>query len=986
VWTDYFETNCGADRKNRNAPGTYKSKASTGIPLARTEMCHGCGRVNHVREDCTLKSHPQFNKTGSWSGSQTQLLCSSHNIRGGVLPFKTFADGKDLPNPIPPPSERTKKADGEARNKKRKGNEYVLAMSHDIPKPNSAETYISIAYNGEVAELTQQYLNTVNTAYTNSNYTLVNNKLIKTYTLYDNGSKQGNYINKETADRLKDTADEDFKDNIIISSTKTICSCFKDDCRISLGSINLNVFFFNELINLYETFVLKAEIIDSDYDLIIGKPTIIKQKLITKLPTYFSTDTAFIEDEVPPLPIHPNSAQYNTVEGLRSSSKPTHPMLANQCPLERRLPVEDPPPKMALQLLYINERKHVRELLDYEPDNDGVDERYQPPPWDNIAEETELLDMVKIYGPPHLQAKLKTLLTEFSDVFSETVRPIPADIPPMEIEIDTLRWERNCNRGPPRPQSSAKEQEIKKQTDLMLSLNVIQTSTATEYSQVLLTPKPGDKWRFCIDYRRANDVSAGRAWPIPTIVPMLMRIGVLKPKFFCKLDLTSGYFQAPLHTNSRRISAFICFLGIFEWLRVPMGLKGAPAYFQQMLATIVLAGLMYVVCELYIDDIIIPATNEEDLIERLQKVLTRFRKYRITVNPKKCEFGLNEIEYVGHVINETGLSFSKEKIQEVLDFQKPTHMKGLRSFLGLANYFRDHIRNHSIIVKPLHDIVKNYERRKVLQWTPESDKAFIDIQTEISNCPTLFFMDSTAPVVVQTDASDYGIGAYMFQIVDEKETPIAFISKALTPPQCRWPVPEKEAYAIWYALTKWSHLLRDIHFTLQTDHKNLTYINMEGSPKVRRWKIDIQEYDCDVQHIKGEDNPVSDTFSRLCQVNECEHVYAFDDDKIPREFYYKIGTVHNSTVGHHGVERTLAKLQQVGETWVQMRLHVKKFIKSCPLCQKLSHIKPALHTHPFTTSSFNPMEVLNMDTIGPMTSDENGMTYILVIIDCFTRF
>ncbi len=418
---------------------------------------------------------------------------------------------------------------------------------------------------------------------------------------------------------------------------------------------------------------------------------------------------------------------------------------------------------------------------------------------------------------------------------------------------------------------------------------MITKSQASEYSQILLTPKPDDKWRFCIDFRALNETSESMGWPIPNIKLMLQRLGSKRAKFFCVIDLTSGYYQAPLSEESRWLTAFITFFGIFEWLRVPMGLKGAPSYFQQMMATIVLAGLIYYICEAYLDDIIVYAETEEELVQRLREVFERFRKFRLTLNPDKCQFGVNEVEYVGHVINESGLSFSREKLNKVLVFPIPVIAKGLKCFLGLANYFRDHVRNHSIIVKPLHDMLKNYDKHRKLIWTKEGQDAFYLIKEEINKCPTLFFMEEHSEVFLYTDASDYGIGAYLFQKgADGVEKPTAFISKSLIKEQLGWSVPEKEAYAIYYALTELSYLIRDIHFTLKTDHKNLIYINTEGSPKVKRWKLQIQEFDFDIEHVAGVDNVVADSFSRLCAVSEETEEFActlLEEFKIPKDKY-----------------------------------------------------------------------------------------------------
>ena len=206
----------------------------------------------------------------------------------------------------------------------------------------------------------------------------------------------------------------------------------------------------------------------------------------------------------------------------------------------------------------------------------------------------------------------------------------------------------------------------------------------------------------------------------------------------------------------------------------------------------------------------------------------------------------------------------------------------MKSFLGLANYFRLHIRNHSDIVEPLNAAVNPYRKNQKLgEYTPAMDKAFTDIKQMIDDCPTLYFFNPEAPVFLQTDASNHGIGAYLFQVVDGVEKPIEFLSKTFTDEQTRWSTPEQEAYAIFYALRKWDHLLRDVKFTLQTDHKNLIYTNTSGSAKVKRWKMLIQEYDFRIEHIPGVANIVADAFSRLCHTTETRSEF---DQAASKEF------------------------------------------------------------------------------------------------------
>ena len=218
-------------------------------------------------------------------------------------------------------------------------------------------------------------------------------------------------------------------------------------------------------------------------------------------------------------------------------------------------------------------------------------------------------------------------------------------------------------------------------------------------------------------------------------------------------------------------------------------------------------------------------------------------------------------------------------------------------------------------------------RIKKLDWTPEFTQRFEEVKDKVGNCPQLFFMDDNLPVYLHTDASDYGIGAYLFQLEESgKERPIAFISKSLAQERLRWSVPEKEAFAIFYAFQKLEYLIRDRYFVLRTDHKNLTYINQEGSAKVRRWKLAIQEYNFDIEHIAGEKNVVADAFSRLCaHTYEDEDLLCLlDNFHIPKDKYKLIASVHNSVAGHNGVEKILDKLEAMGEPdWLHRREHVK---------------------------------------------------------------
>jgi hypothetical protein len=282
-----------------------------------------------------------------------------------------------------------------------------------------------------------------------------------------------------------------------------------------------------------------------------------------------------------------------------------------------------------------------------------------------------------------------------------------------------------------------------------------------------------------------------------------------------------------------------------------------------------------------------------------------------------------------------------------------------------------------------------------LHWTTETLTQFQKLKEAVNNCPKLFFVDDKSPIFLHTDASNYGIGGFLFQLVEDKKVPIMFLSKTLTKQERRWSTYEKEGFSIFYCFVKMEHLLRDTYFILRTDHKNLTFINTDFREKVKRWKMHIQHYDFDVEHIKGEENIEADGFSRLLPLPEDEEqemLFAFREqewleERLPRKIYDEIAAIHNSEIGHFGVEKTLHKLDLAKKEWKGRRNDVEKFIKKCPACQKMSFIKQAIETQPFTLASYSPFDRICVDAIGPLpvdTSTENK--YILTVTDAFSRF
>ena len=335
--------------------------------------------------------------------------------------------------------------------------------------------------------------------------------------------------------------------------------------------------------------------------------------------------------------------------------------------------------------------------------------------------------------------------------------------------------------------NSDKQTAIREQVDALLRLGVIDVSSAPACSQVHLVPKPDGKWRFTLDFVQLNACTGAlEGWPIPNISDTLKSIGDAKPTVFGLIDFTAGYHQTPLDKDSRVFTAFICAFGLF----------------QRSMEGVVLAGLVYIICEIYIDDVLIHGRSEEEFLVNLRNVLDRLRKFNVAANPKKTKLGLSEVEYVGHVVFSEGTSFTDEKRLKVLAFPRPETHRGLLMFIGLASYFRDHVPNITEMLKPLRDMIlvaKGANLSKKLIWTEERIAAFKECQIAVSNCQLLYFLDDTT-IPIYTDASDYGVGAYFYEMRDGKVRVIRFFSKSLTGAQLNWSTIEKECYGLYWAV------------------------------------------------------------------------------------------------------------------------------------------------------------------------------------------
>jgi hypothetical protein len=950
------------DPSNNGQPPKGKTASGGGDSI----QCNGCGRRKWKGCPCKCEGHPDRNTTSApFSQSATLRTMRDRGCNFECLDLRSRADGSALD------AETTKVLAASAKR-------FDEAKAKLFPKAKSSlpSKGASTSKKGKMdlfalPAITNDFSDNHVVKLPIFNVIAHSGASVQVNTLLDSGSLQGNFLSQQISDFLK-------REGTICVNSSVLIRLANDRNTIkSNGSFYCDISFFNELKNVMETITsCFVRVLESKFDLIIGLPTIRAYNLTQKIPSFF------VDDGTPVLNVRSGDTKLIESDPLSISNMKERTRRARSSSMSNLI--------KELQLCTIGDVVDKLDLIDAVDNSDYI--TWPENPFDTPEEEHSghFLERIDIQGSEGLQTSLKKLCQSFPEIFLEQVQRNPARVTPMKLEVDKTKWETKDNSLPCRQQSKSKQDEIDKQVTNYLKLGVIKPCSAAYHSQVHLVPKPKpNEWRFCLDFVRLNTCTKGiEGWPIPNVAAMLNRIGSRGATIFGVLDLTSGYHQTPIDEASQIFTAFKCIRGVYCWQRVPMGLKNAASYFQRVMATEVLSEIIHISCELYIDDILVFGRDEQEFLDNVRDVFTRLQKHGITLNPKKCQLGLRKVVYVGHELDGTTLSFSKEKRLKVLEFPIPKTKKDLQSFLGLVNYFRDHVPNITELLHPLRVIMPEQKKKyATLTWTPEAEAAFHQARKTVSNCQALFFPAEHGKIVVMTDASDYGIGAYIYQIVDGKERPIIFMSKSLHGAELNWSTIEKEAYAIFSTLTKFAHLLRDSKFLLRTDHKNLTYINLGVSQKVQRWKLALQEFDFDIEHVAGIDNTVADAFSRLCPppIHDV-NILRIEDVTIPPEARLRISQHHGPLVGHFGVEKTMKMLHKNQLRWRHMRAHVRKFIHECPSCQKLSQIKPAIKAFRFTAASYHPMDVLNIDTIGPVAKDDFGNEHIIVIIDAFTRW
>jgi hypothetical protein len=589
-------------------------------------------------------------------------------------------------------------------------------------------------------------------------------------------------------------------------------------------------------------------------------------------------------------------------------------------------------------------------------------------------------------------------------------------------------------RQPFRNLSPEKLEVAKKDFEELVRIGVCRRSSSPWASPLHMVEKKDKSWRPCGDFVRLNEITVHDSYPLPLLRNFAYNLaGSTK---FSKIDLVKAYHQIPMRASDVPKTAIITPFGLFEYIRMPFGLKNSAQSFQRLMDRVT-QGLKRVF--VYLDDILVASATEEEHVDDLRQLFTRLSKHGLIINMAKCVFGVTQIEFLGHKVSGAGVQPLPGRLRALEEYEKPKDEKGLSRFLGIINYYHRFIRGCAELTREVSGLLPTTRKAttRPIAWTEDTEKAFRELKESLGRQATLAFPTPGAKLRVCTDASEFALGAVLEQETQQGVwQPLGFYSRKLRQPERNYSAFDRELLAVHQAIVHFREFLEGRDFHVLTDHKPLTTAMSSTSPtslarRRRQWQY-ISEFTTDVRHLAGATNVVADAFSRLgstevvaavredsieirlaeaqarcmdCKrwsepgtrplgcpftAEKCEGVNLLGLKEkecfrvlVPPDMRREIvQQIHE--LAHCGKKPT-TRIIKAAYIWPNMTADIHTWVAACLACQRAKiskHNRARMERFLPPASRFTDVHV---DIVGPLPQSE-GQMYVLTMIDRFSRW
>ena len=468
--------------------------------------------------------------------------------------------------------------------------------------------------------------------------------------------------------------------------------------------------------------------------------------------------------------------------------------------------------------------------------------------------------------------QLLVLLGKNRDVFATSI---------SELGTTNLHYHR-IETGDAKPIKRApyrttpeKRAEITRQTEEMERHGIISKSTSQWTSPVILVRKKSGDYRFAVDFRALNNVTEPIHFPVTHFQDAVDSIGQASAAIYSVLDMHSGFWQIPLHSDTKHKTGFTTHEGNYIFNKLPFGLMNSPNAFAMVMSE-VLRGINWKFAQTYVDDILVYSSNFDQHLLHLQEIFDRLRRANLKLKPSKCHFAAKEVKYLGHKFTKEGIMVDEDKITSVLSYPRPKSQKDVRAYLGLCNYYRKFVKGFAQIAQPLNRLLSKDVK---FEWTAECENAFNKLKKALTESPILVFPDFSARFYLYVDASTQAISYILGQKdAQNKERVISYGGRSLNKTERNWGITDLEGLALVEGIRHFKVYLADKPFTVYSDHQALKSLKTsKATGRLGRWAVFLQGFQYEVIYKAGKIHSNADSLSRRTYESERSHTKERED-------------------------------------------------------------------------------------------------------------